>query len=475
MSINLLKQTAVVSLPGFLVGMVKVLYTAGATGGAAGGWLGSGCDGLRWGRRTAGARNHGRGGRGRAAAGNVAVAVSRGHVLLVVLGRRDARIVVRYVALGHGYVGGGRAQRVGQRGHAGEAHYQTADRGYFVHVAQVFDALAHVQHVLGPGQALQPVQLLLGLAERARAAPRPGHQRRLALAHPAGRVLRLVQHRRPFRLLLSALHVLRHDPLEQRLPRLGQVRLLQAATGTSSRRARARVAPGPLGGRRRRLLGHHTSTCRSRRRRRRRRRRFPQVGQPRVFQTLFGRQPFPGVPDQQLADEVHGISGHVFEQFVREVDVRVWDVAKRLLVRVAAEWTESRQQGVRGHSQRPACKQYYYYTDFWRKKNVLFPSAINTLTLKRVLNMVKIVYRQRKNWFDMRWYVTFVCELSLKYQNYIYKRLRAQTSDTDIFFADTYVLNYIKFKKTRCTSLTFTCNRRGNIIKEKHQFITFFF
>lgn len=101
------------------------------------------------------------------------------------------------MALRHGYVGGGRAQRVGQRGHAGKGHQQTADRGYLVHVTQVLDALAHVEHVLRPGQTLQPIQLLFGLAERPRpvvatAAAVPGHQRRMALAHPVGRVLRLV-------------------------------------------------------------------------------------------------------------------------------------------------------------------------------------------------------------------------------------------------------------------------------------------
>lgn len=119
--------------------------------------------------------------------GRITVAVSR-YVFFVVLGRRH-RSVFGYMALGHGYVGSGRAQRVGQRGHAGEAHQQTADRGDFVHFAQVFDALALVQHVLGPGQALQPVQLLLGLAERPGTPTGPGHQRSVALAHPVGRVL----------------------------------------------------------------------------------------------------------------------------------------------------------------------------------------------------------------------------------------------------------------------------------------------
>lgn len=109
----------------------------------------------------------------------------------------------------------------------------------------------------------------------------------------------------------------------------------------------ASVAPRPFGGRRRCLLllmvlwlVELLS----------RRRRFSQIGQPRVFQTLFSRQPLPGVFHQQFSDKVHRFRRHVFEELVGEIDVGVGYVAERLLVSVTAKRTEPRQQGVRGHA-----------------------------------------------------------------------------------------------------------------------------
>jgi len=155
-------------LPGLFVGMVKVFYTASATGTTAGRRPGSWCVVRRWGYRGRGGCSSGSGvdrSGGVSIGGveycrgscdsrvNVVITVSRYAIFLIVLWHE----ALGYVTLRYGYIGGGRAQRVGQRRDTSETHQQAADSGYFVHFAQVLNALAHVQHVLRPRQALEPI------------------------------------------------------------------------------------------------------------------------------------------------------------------------------------------------------------------------------------------------------------------------------------------------------------------------------
>jgi len=115
-------------LPGLFVGMVKVFYTARAAGTTAGRRPGSWC--VVWRRGDRGCGSGGRGVVDRFCSGgihrsggvcidgveycsggcdsrvDVTIAVSRYAILFIILGHQT----LGYVALRHGYVGGGRAQ-----------------------------------------------------------------------------------------------------------------------------------------------------------------------------------------------------------------------------------------------------------------------------------------------------------------------------------------------------------------------------